>query len=228
MQRRSNHIKGLTRRCTGAGFAGPVISDVGFNGMDYYEKILLVSSRDCIQNATAVRAMLEALNFHIELVAVNEQKDFDAVFGGKFICANHLLIQCHGVDKGLEFPLAVDDGEGNWTEKKRYLAAEDVAQLRSGASESAILALACSSGGQEIADVFRNSGFKYYIGHAGYNQIDSMVLYCAAFYCALRSSVRDDETKEFSIKGAHECAMRVQEFPNGTRGYRFYEIQQGA
>jgi hypothetical protein len=50
-------------------------------------------------------------------------------------------------------------------------------------------------------------------------------LYCATFYCALRASVRDDETRNYSIPEAHDLATRVQEFPNATKGYRIFEIQ---
>lgn len=193
--------------------------------MDYYDKILVVAARDCIGNAAAIRGMLEALNVHVELVAVNEQKEFDAVFGGRFLCSDHLILLCHGVTDGLRFPLIHQDDKGKWVEKVRHLRAADLAKLRNGDPEGAILALACNSASRKIADVFRNTGFRYYIGHVGYNQIDSMILYCATFYCALRSAVRDDETRNYSIEEAHELASRVQEFPNATKGYRIFEIQ---
>jgi hypothetical protein len=196
--------------------------------MDYYEKILMIVARDCIGNATAIRGMLEALNFHVELVAVNEQIDFDAAFGGNFACAQHLILQCHGVAEGLCFPLICQTAKDVWNERRHYLRPEDVKRLRKGPEESAILALACSSASQQTADTFRDSGFKYYIGHTRYNQIDSIVLYCATFYCALRSSVRDDETKNYSIPEAHDLATRVQEFPNATKGYKIFEIQHAS
>jgi len=110
-------------------------------------------------------------------------------------------------------------------EKTHHLSAADVAELRQGEPAGAILALACSSATEAIADIFRASGFKSYIGHVGYNQIDSMLLYCATFYCALRSCIRDDETKDHTIEEAHDLATRVQDFRNGTRGYRIFEIQ---
>ena len=193
--------------------------------MNYYDKILMVVARDCISNGNAIRGMLEALNFHVELVAVNERKEFDAVFGGQFICAEHMILVCHGVTDGLRFPLITQDANGRWAEKANHLRPSDVKTLRSGPSDGAILALACTSASQDIADTFRRSGFRYYVGHTGYNQIDSMILYCATFYCALRSTVRDDERKEYSVVEAHEIASRVQEFPNGTKGYRLFEIQ---
>jgi hypothetical protein len=195
--------------------------------MDYYDKILMIAARDCIGNATAIRNMLEALNFHVELVAINEQKEFDAAFGGNFLCADHLIIQCHGVKEGLCFPLICQTTSGVWFERKHYLRSDDVKQLRKKKTEGAILALACLSASQQLADIFRESGFNYYIGHSGYNQIDSMIFYCATFYCALRSMSRDEETKNYTIQEAHDQATRVQEFPNATKGYRLLNIQQG-
>lgn len=187
-------------------------------------KILIGCASDCFEQANTVSSILEALGLQVELVVLSDHQQFGDFFNGRYDCEDHVLLLCKVEPDGLKFPLINEDSSGNWEWDEHYLSVQDVHRMRVGEIPGTILVLGSGSAKPDYAQVFVNSGFRYYIGHVGRNPLDSMILYAGAFYAALSGLAAAADQAACTIEQAHHQACGVQDLPEGTRGYRMYRL----
>ncbi len=154
----------------------------------------------CIDDALealAIRSVLERWGAKVTLHLVGQAADIVRILGGAEVISKHIILSCHGDERGLLLPELASSVEETQPYHKVLTAANLREFLR--LPDCLVINTGCSLGTPEFAAAFLESGCEKYIGAADYPEGDWTLFYVLRFFYELLCYNRD-------AKEAHQRA----------------------
>lgn len=166
---------------------------------------------DSFPEAHALREVLECFGVRVNARWLGRAKELVDLLTGKEPLAEHVVLACHGDDRGILLPeLHPDIAEG-----EPYVGAigpEELARFVK-LGGGVVICTGCSTGGREFAKAFLDGGCETYIAPEGYPEGSATLFFLLEFFYELLA-------KECSVNEAFE---RAREHDDETRTFRLYQ-----
>lgn len=204
--------------------------------MKLFTPVAVVCDHTMVENAAALRAMLEAYRLRVDFYRfVQKPQVFN--FFSQDLQYPYTIIFCHGMgegDENMHMALEVVEQEDDdydqtdgWSMTTVQMTPAWIAEHVQGRSGS-LISTACGSGREPLARAILGAGYSSYIAPVEtYYNADAGLIFVANFFYFLMSEDRDFAPVIFSECEAVENASNVDlSFQFGPKVFRCYPLAQ--
>lgn len=204
--------------------------------MERFSSVVLACDDDMLRQAMALRAVLEQFGLRVHFYHLIQKGHLLDFLAGARVKSDYTVLCCHGIcteEDGPHLLLNVieqalpetpqDSGDGEWhTVFLRLTPALLSKHLKKG--HGTFISTGCSTGQQEMAEVFLNAGYSAYIGCANNIDAGSGTLFVLGFFHHLLAGERDLPTETYDDQEAVERARSIDSgaIEWGTNGFRYF------
>lgn len=150
--------------------------------------------------ALAIRAAVEWWGMVTRTYFIGKSEDLVELFNGKETRAPHLLLMCHGTEKGIVLPELGTEIAKN--QPYNYcLTPANLAEFLSLQGQT-VISTGCKTGTKAFADAFLNAGAHSFIAPSDFPEGDASLFFLLNFYYFSFS-------KSLSVKEAHDRSRRA-------------------
>ncbi len=204
--------------------------------MKMYQSVVICCDKSpkLFQDATAVRAALEAFGLRVHLYDLAQKRGALEFLAGAIPPGDYVVLFCHGgrdPDGGMQLDLrVVDQAEGDYDNPRGWervtlgLTPANIPDCVQGMGRT-LICVGCGAGQEEFAQAFLKAGFKGYIApQADYiNANAAMMFVISFFYHLLAESRIEDAPVKYTDQEAVALASALDaNYPRGTRIFRYY------
>ncbi len=204
--------------------------------MKMYRSVVICCDKSAkiFQDATAIRAALEAFGARVHLYDLAQKRSAMEMLAGTMPDCDYVVLLCHGGQSASGEPQlnleVVDqkngdyDNSNDWELVNIILTPTSIPEIVSGKGRT-LICLGCGAGQEPFGQAFLTAGFKDYIAPQGdyINANAAMIFVIAFFYHLLTESRIDDEPTAHTNQEAVALASALDgDYPRGTQMFRYY------
>ena len=204
--------------------------------MKLYKSVVICCDKSpkLFQDATAIRAALEAFGLRVHLYDLAQKRGALEFLAGAMPACDYVILFCHGgrdAEGGARLNLTVvDQVDGDydnprgWERVQVDLTPASIPDYVKGLGRT-LICVACGAGQEAFAQAFLKAGYKGYIAPQGdyINANAAMVFVIAFFYHLLTESRIEDEPTNHTDQQAVALASALDaDYPRGTRTFHYY------
>ncbi|MGI4788081.1 MAG: hypothetical protein ACRYFS_04445 [Janthinobacterium lividum] len=204
--------------------------------MKMYKSVVICCDKSAkiFQDATAIRAALEAFGLRVHLYDLAQKRSALELLAGMMPECDYVILLCHGgVDSNGEAQLnlkVVDQADGDYENPNGWelvtlsLTPTNIPEYVKGMGRT-LVCCSCGAGQEPFAQAFLEAGYKGYIAPQGnyINANAAMIFVIAFFYHLLTESRIDDEPTKLTDQEAVSLASALDaDYPRGTRTFHYY------
>lgn len=204
--------------------------------MKLYKSVVICCDKSpkLFQDATAIRAALEAFGLRVHLYDLAQKRSALEFLAGAMPECEYVVLFCHGgrdADGGAQLALkVVDQVDGDYDNPRGWervtldLTPTNIPEYVKGMGRT-LVCVACGAGQEPFAQAFLKAGYKGYIAPQGnyINANAAMVFVIAFFYHLLTESRIEDEPTSHTDQEAVALASALDaDYPRGTRIFHYY------
>ncbi len=205
--------------------------------MKLYESVVICCDKVSkqFQDATAVRAALEAFGVRVHLYDLAQKRGALEFFAGAMPECKYVVLFCHGATNadgewqlGLQVVDQVDgdyDNRRGWERVTVGLTPANIPDLVRGMGRT-LICLGCGAGRESFAQAFLKAGYRAYIAPEGnYVNANAAMLFVIGFFYHLLTEGRLEDrrvglTDQDSVTLA--SVLDADYHPCGTRAFHYY------
>ena len=204
--------------------------------MKLYKSVVICCDKSpkLFQDATAIRAALEALGLRVHLYDLAQKRGALEFLAGAMPECDYVVLFCHGgrdSDGRPQLTLnVVDQVDGDYDNPRGWervtlgLTPANIPEYVKGMGRT-LVCVACGAGQEPFAQAFLKAGYTGYIAPQGnyINANAAMVFVVAFFYHLLTESRIEDEPTRYTDQEAVALAAALDaDYPRGTRVFHYY------
>jgi len=204
--------------------------------MKLYKSVVICCDKSpkLFQDATAIRAALEAFGLRVHLYDLAQKRGALEFLAGAMPECEYVVLFCHGgldSDGGAQLDLkVVDQVDGDYDNPRGWervtldLTPANIPDYVKGMGRT-LVCVACGAGQESFAQAFLKAGYKGYIAPQGnyINANAAMLFVIAFFYHLLTESRIEDEPTHHTDQEAVALASALDaDYPRGTRTFHYY------
>lgn len=204
--------------------------------MKMYQSVVICCDKTpkLFQDATAVRAALEAFGLRVHLYDLAQKRGALEFLAGAIPPCDYIVLFCHGgrdSNGGRQLGLTVvDQANGDydnpdgWERVTVGLTPANIPDYVQGMGRT-LICVGCGAGQEEFAQAFLKAGFKGYIApQADYIYANAAMMFVIGFFYHLLTESRiDDNPTKYTDQEALVLASTIDgDHPRGTRIFRYY------
>lgn len=210
--------------------------------MKLYQSVVICCdmSAKIFQDATAIRAALEAFGLRVHLYDLVQKRSALEAFAGAIPECDYVVLLCHGgrdADGSPQLNLkVVDQKDGDYANPNGWevvnftLTPANIPEYVNGKGRT-LICLSCGAGQEAFAEAFLKAGFAGYIASQGDGSYaNAAILFVIAFFYHLLTESRiDDAPTYYTDREAVALASALDaDYPRGTRTFHYYSVPAGA
>lgn len=204
--------------------------------MKMYRSVVLCCDKSpkLFQDATAIRAALEAFGLRVHLYDLAQKRGALEFLAGAMPECDYVVLFCHGgrdADGGAQLELrVVDQVDGDYDNPRGWervtlgLTPANIPDSVKGMGRT-LVCVGCGAGQEPFAPAFLKAGYKGYIAPQGdyINANAAMMFVIGFFYHLLTESRIEDEPNHYTDQEAVALASALDgDYPRGTRIFHYY------
>jgi len=204
--------------------------------MKMYQSVVICCDKSpkLFQDATAIRAALEAFGLRVHLYDLAQKRSALAFLAGAMPECDYVVLFCHGApnpDGGRQLELkVVDQANGDydnphgWERVTVGLTPANIPDCVQGMGRT-LICIGCGAGQEELAQAFLKAGFKGYIApQANYINANAGMMFVISFFYHLlaESRIEDAPVKYTDQEAVALASVLDADFPRGTRLFSYY------
>lgn len=208
--------------------------------MKLYQSVVICCDKSAkiFQDATAIRAALEAFGLRVHLYDLAQKRSTLELLAGAMPECDYVVLLCHGgrdADGNPQLSLkVVDQKDGDydnpdgWEVVNVNLTPANIPEYVNGKGRT-LICLSCGAGQEAFAEAFFKAGFTGYIAAQGnYISANAAMLFVIAFFYHLLTESRiDDEPTHYTDQEAVTRASALDiDYPRGTQVFHYYSSPQ--
>ena len=165
------------------------------------QSITIVAVSDVGNEPHALRNVLEAFNYRVDIIWVGSRKEFIKILDGTIKTANYVILSTHGVDEGITIP---DEDE---------ISPSEIAE-KGKLSGKVILNTGCTTGKKVYGDAFiKGAKAKAYIASTGAPSLPDVLIFTAHLFGELHN------LKKKPLKAA---VKKARDYNKGTAMFKIF------
>ena len=206
--------------------------------MKLYQSVVICCDKSAkiFQDATAIRAALEAFGLRVHLYDLAQKRSTLELLAGVMPECDYVVLLCHGgrsSDGEAQLNLkVVDQKDGDydnpngWEVVNVSLTPANIPEYVNGKGRT-LICLSCGAGQETFAEAFLKAGFAGYIASQGnYIYANAAMLFVITFFYHLLTESRiDDAPTYYTDREAVALASALDaDYPRGTRTFHYYSV----
>lgn len=209
--------------------------------MKLYQSVVICCdmSEKVIEEATAIRAALEAFGLRVHLYALAQKRNALEVLAGTMPECDYVVLLCHGGQEADGSPQlnlkVVDQKNGDydnpngWEVVNFSLTPANIPEYVNGKGRT-LICLSCGGGQEAFAEAFFKAGFAGYIASQGDGiYANAAILFVIGFFYHLltESRIGDAPTHHTDREAVALASALDADYPRGTRTFHYYPLLPG-
>jgi hypothetical protein len=198
----------------------------------FQRPVAVVTDRDSVEDATAIRAALEVFRLRVDFYRMVQRRHLLAFLAGEHIPYDYTVLCAHGTGPDEAPKLVVEvvdqvagdhEAATGWESVPVELTPQTIPKLVHAAGGT-LMCGACGGGRAPLAQAFLAAGYDAYIGaDQRYVDGESAFLFTVGFFYFALAEDRGPGAVAYSDAEAVERAAALDpEFRSGTKWYRYH------